>query len=75
MDIWLAPDNENKQAFIDTLLCMKYSAEEVAALNEKDFTTYFMGSIGSDDYKIDVITIVTMHFHTMMQTNKNRFLK
>lgn len=58
MDIWLAPDNINKQAFIDTLLCMKYPAEEVAALHEKDFTTYFMGSIGSDESKIDVITIV-----------------
>jgi hypothetical protein len=58
MDIWLAPNNENKKAFIDTLLCMHYSAEEITPLHDKDFTTYFMGSIGTEEAKIDVITIV-----------------
>jgi len=58
MDIWLAPNNENKKAFIDTLLCMKYPAEDVAPLLDKDFTKYFMGSIGSKETKIDIITIV-----------------
>ncbi|MFN2440920.1 MAG: hypothetical protein ABR503_17070 [Chitinophagaceae bacterium] len=58
MDIWLAPNNENKKAFIDTLLCMKYPAKDVAPLLDKDFTKYFMGSIGSKETKIDIITIV-----------------
>ena len=49
MDIWLAPDNKNKEAFIKTLLCMKYSENEVAPLRNEDFTKPFIGTIGSSD--------------------------
>ena len=58
MDIWLAPDNTNKEAFINTLLCMKYSENEVAPLRKEDFTLPFVGSIGSADAIIDVLTFV-----------------
>ncbi|MEI9945567.1 MAG: hypothetical protein WDN26_15290 [Chitinophagaceae bacterium] len=58
MDVWLAPTNENKEAFINTLLCMNYSKSEVAALHDEDFTNYFVGNIGSGEARIDVLTIV-----------------
>lgn len=58
MDVWLAPTNENKEAFINTLLCMKFSKQEVAPLYNQDFTTYFVGRIGSDEARLDVLTIV-----------------
>ena len=58
MDVWLAPTNENKQSFIDTLLCMNYSENEVAPLYNEDFTTYFVGNLGSGGARIDVLTIV-----------------
>ncbi len=58
MDIWLAPDNLNKNAFINTLLCMKYSENEIAPLEKEDFTLPFVGSIGSADAIIDVLTFV-----------------
>lgn len=58
MDVWLAPTTENKHAFIDTLLCMNYAENEVAALREEDFTTYFVGNIGNKDARIDILTIV-----------------
>lgn len=58
MDIWLAPDNENKRAFINTLLCMNYSKNEVAPLEKEDFTTPFVGTIGSPDAAVDVLTFV-----------------
>jgi hypothetical protein len=58
MDIWLAPTNENKKTFIETLLCMKYSQEEVGPLNKEDFIGGFMGVIGGGESPIDVITVV-----------------
>lgn len=58
MDIWLQPTNENKKAFINTLLCMHYSAEETLPIEEEDFTLPFVGSIGTGDSLIDVLTFV-----------------
>ena len=58
MDIWLAPTNENKQLFINTLLCMKYSENEVAFLYKEDFTEPFVINIGSEDTRIDILTFV-----------------
>ncbi len=42
LDIWLDPTNENKKAFIDTLLCMNYSEPEVSPLNQEDFAKGFI---------------------------------
>lgn len=58
MDVWIAPTNENKKAFIDTLLCMNYSEEEVSPLNGENFASGFMGVISAGDNPIDVLTIV-----------------
>lgn len=58
LDIWLAPTVENRKAFIDTLLCMNYSESEVTPLLKEDFTTPFVGSIGSAEAVIDVLTFV-----------------
>lgn len=74
MDIWLAPTNENKRSFIDTLLCMNYSKEEVNPVNEEDFTNGFMGVINEGDSPIDVITMVhhSLSFE-VAEKNKNTF--
>jgi hypothetical protein len=58
LDIWLAPDNQNRQLFINTLLCMNYSKDEVAPLYNEDFAQPFVGTIGSADSALDVLTIV-----------------
>lgn len=58
MDVWLAPDNRNRDAFINTLLCMQYSENEVAPLKKEDFTAPFVGTIGSGDAMLDVLTFV-----------------
>lgn len=58
MDAWLAPTDENKNAFINTLLCMNYSEEEVSPLNKEDFISGFMGIISGGDSPIDVLTVV-----------------
>src|SRR5438477_5635521 len=58
MDIWLAPTNENKQLLINTLLCMKYSATEVAPLYDEDFTKPFIGIINANDENMNILTFV-----------------
>jgi hypothetical protein len=58
LDIWLAPTNENRGLFVKTLLYMKYTENEVTPLYDEDFTTYFVGTIGSGDAVMDVLTFV-----------------
>jgi hypothetical protein len=58
MDIWIAPTEENKNAFINTLLCMQYSEDEISYIKGEDFTTYFMITIGERPHVIDVLTII-----------------
>ena len=58
LDIWIATTNENKQAFINTLLCMQYSENEVAPLLKEDFTQPYVATIGGGDSTIDFLTVV-----------------
>jgi hypothetical protein len=58
MDIWVAPDNQNRQLFINTLLCMNYSENEVAPLYDEDFTQPFVGTISSGSSVLDILTVV-----------------
>ncbi len=58
LDIWIAPTNENKLAFIQTLLCMNYSENEVAPLYDEDFTQPFVSTIGGGESAIDFLTVV-----------------
>jgi len=58
LDIWIAPTNENKIAFLNTLLCMNYTEGEISYLKEEDFTNYFMITLGARPHVIDILTIV-----------------
>ncbi len=58
MDIWIAPTNENKTAFLKTLKCMQYADDEIKQIENEDFTTYFVCSLGIRPDVIDVITII-----------------
>lgn len=74
MDVWIAPTNENKLLFINTLLCMKYSEREVAPLYQEDFTLPFIGSFGSEGNDIDVLTVVHHSIsYFEAEENKNIF--
>lgn len=53
----------NKQNFLNTLLCMNYIQSEVNLIAEEDFTTYFMCTLGSRPYVIDVLTIFHTHIN------------
>ncbi len=62
LDIWIAPTIENKQCFLDTLLCMGYTENEFSDIENEDFTTYFMCTLG---VRPNVIDILTMLHHTL----------
>ena len=71
MDIWVAPDNQNRQLFVNTLLCMNYSENEVMPLYDEDFTHPFIGTIGSADSVIDILTVVH-HTISFSEAEKNK---
>lgn len=58
MDIWIAPTNENKICFLNTLKCMKYPGEEIGRISKENFTTYFMCTLGTPPDIIDILTII-----------------
>ena len=58
MDIWIAPTNDNKTCFFNTLLCMGYTENETGYIKDEDFTSYFMCTLGVRPHVIDVLTVV-----------------
>jgi hypothetical protein len=58
LDIWIAPTNENKECFLNVLLCMGYTETEFEDIKKEDFTTYFMCTLGARPNVIDIITIL-----------------
>src|SRR6476620_9017956 len=58
LDIWIAPTNENKEHFLNTLRCMNYGEEEIDYIKNEDFTIYFMCALGVRPYVLDVLTIL-----------------
>lgn len=58
LDIWLAPTNENKNAFMQTLICMGYADSEVAPIGKEDFTLPYIANVGGPDAPMDFLTVV-----------------
>lgn len=58
LDIWLAPNNHNRDLFIKVLLDLGYIEEEVTDIANEDFTGFFKCSIGEMPFTIDCLTIV-----------------
>ena len=58
MDVWIEPTKKNQQSFINMLLCMNYSEQEVASLYEEDFTQPFKATIGFYEASLDFLTVV-----------------
>ena len=83
LDIWIAPTNENKKIFFYTMLCMGYTENEFKDIEDEDFTTYFMCTLGARPNVIDILTILhhTLNFDeaeknmTIHKLNNNLELK
>ena len=59
MDIWLRPDNENRDKFIDVLRKQKVSNETIALLQKTDFTKHHVMHLGQKPNQIDFLTKVS----------------
>jgi hypothetical protein len=58
LDVWIAPTNENRNCFLNSMLCMGYNENEIEDIKNEDFTTYFMCTLGARPNVIDVLTIL-----------------
>jgi hypothetical protein len=58
LDVWIAPTNENKNCFFNSMLCMGYTESEFEDIKKEDFTTYFMCTLGARPNVIDILTIL-----------------
>ncbi|MEO7983547.1 MAG: hypothetical protein ABI688_05655 [Bacteroidota bacterium] len=58
MDIWIAPTDENKTCFLNTLHCMEYSESETDYIKDENFLTNFKCTLGIRPHVLDVLTIV-----------------
>ncbi len=56
MDIWLRPDNENKQRFVDFLQKQDFSKESVDRVQGLDFNAAQAFHIGEKETRIDFLT-------------------
>ena len=77
LDIWIAPTNENKKCFFNTMLCMGYTESEFEDIKKEDFTTYFICSLGARPNVIDIITILhhTLNFDEAEKNKVSHKLK
>lgn len=75
MDIWIGPTNQNKEAFINTLLCMGYSENDTAIIRDEDFTKHFKCSLGELPDIIDVLTFIHSDIHFDDAEKKIEFFK
>lgn len=58
LDLWIAPTEAKKTAFINTLHCMGFTPGETEDIAEEDFTQHFKCSLGAPPDNIDVLTII-----------------
>lgn len=56
VDIWLKPDNENKEKVIQALKSEEISKESLEAVRKMDFTKHLMFSLGEAPEKVDFLT-------------------
>ena len=60
MDIWLKPDNNNKQKLLPVLYGAGFEEEDVAHIAAMDFTEHHVFNIGEIPDKIDFLTHVSI---------------
>ncbi|MBK7603818.1 MAG: nucleotidyltransferase [Saprospiraceae bacterium] len=58
LDIWLKPDNLNRDKFIHILRNNNFEDGQIDALSELDFSNHLLISMGEEPEKIDFITII-----------------
>lgn len=60
MDIWLKPDNNNKEKLLKAFIELGYDESSIDYLNELDFTTAIIFHLGIEPEKMEFLTKVSM---------------
>lgn len=59
MDVWLRPDNKNKEKLIEVLKTEGIDPDELDEMKKIDFTDYLVFGIWEDPYKVDFLTRIS----------------
>lgn len=60
IDIWLKPDNENKQKLLPVLKYFNFDDSEISQVRNLDFTRHLVFSIGDEPEKMDFLTHINL---------------
>lgn len=60
IDIWLKPDNNNKNKLLPVLSYLGFDNSELNHVKELDFTKHLVFSIGDEPEKMDFITYINL---------------
>ena len=59
VDIWIQPDNQNRDRLMKVLETMEFNAKDLLAISEQDFSRHLVFSIGEAPEKVDFITHIS----------------
>jgi predicted nucleotidyltransferase len=59
VDIWVEPDNGNRDRLVKVLESMEFDANDLLAISEQDFTRHLVFSIGEAPEKVDFLTHIS----------------
>lgn len=64
VDIWIQPDNENRDRLLKVLEVMEFDSKDLFAISQQDFTRHLVFSIGDVPEKVDFLTqISSVKYH------------
>lgn len=58
-DLWVKPDNQNRNNIIKALISLDYTEEEIQDLSEQDFSLPVSFQLGGNHFSIDVMTFIS----------------
>lgn len=58
-DLWVKPNNQNRDNIMKALLNLEYTQEEIKELSEQDFSLPVSFQLGGNHFYIDVMTFIS----------------
>ncbi len=74
MDLWLKPDNQNKNKFIQALTSTGFEEDDLEALAKLDFTQPQTFTLGTKPQKIDFLTHINQVSFEEADSQKNMIM-
>lgn len=58
MDLWLKPDNDNRDKFLEILIDEDFEDEDIAIIKQADFVQPMIFHVGESPYRIDFMNFI-----------------